>query len=654
MRVERLFEDYKDADNRQQNDVHRKSREWWFNGHQVEANVSQETKMALLAAINGDTDFTEEILNTQSVVIFLLVPKSGWSSCITGVVEGEAIFAYRTDRANDKQEIFNHKVGVISLHRVGNTDNWTTYHNRNLDHYEIEAYHFSFRDQISLEDMANACRDFFHINAVAENAQIKSDEVEKWQNSVSQYIANVKADLIKKDLLTVPNLGFNQAIILLFIGRFWWTRCGATKEHAVMFYRTQVNTAAGISDKVVYVSLYPNENDPSAFACYLPNFHNFQQDFEGLLQGGANKHHDVEAYRITFDNQNDITNMHTAYRKYLLNGINPNVQFNRWSTERASDLSAYIPNPATEFYLCYWGVGCAWLACCCSKPSTNCVSLIVSLLGEAKLYTSASASTQLWTGIAHILMILAIGVLFSEWARLVGVEYPVEKADQGVEYCLGVIAVCIVMSLATYGIDRESVQKCLPSIINIFCCGGNLTWFFCFGNNLSKPENVGSLPKTLYLTTAVISAIVAIVIFIIRGLEHGFSKQFDNQEHTPIIFAIFAIGAVISFFGYSLLSCCASETLSCSRPVMLHRDLRRMTAFSPERRTGLTLLGYVPPADVEEGRPQNNRPSNASEMSDGGGGSVRLSSVSSALHSAPRDSVSTNIDEPEHKLSLEA
>ncbi len=631
MQVERLFEDYTNADGAPQNDVRRKANIWWHNGHRVEKNVAEEDKTTLLTAISHDGEFTREILHAQNAIVFLLIPTASWGACISGAVEAQCLLTYRTSRATS-----SHKVGVISLHYEGDEDSWALYHNKILDKYTIEAYHFSFRENFSPQEMANACRKFFHVTTVARDTPIKPDEATHWQSSFPQYIANVKAELVKKDLLTRINLELNQVIILLFIGRSWWARCGATKEHAVMLYRTQVSTQAGESERVVYVSLYPNHDDPSGFVCYPPSFHDFKQDFVNLLQGVANKNHDLEAYRITFPDQRDVVNIHTAYRKYLLNVNNHNVQFNRWSTERPSDLSAYVPDPATEFYLCYWGVGCAWLACCRTKPSTNCVSLIVSLLGEAKLYTSASASTQLWTGVAHALMILAIGALLSEFARLIGAEYPVEQADEGIKYCLGVIAVCILMSLATYGIDRESVQKCLPSMINIFCCNGSLTKLLCCGNDLSKPENVGTLPKTIYLTLAVISTIVAILMFIIRGAEHGFSEHFDHQKHVPIIWVTFTVAAIVSFIAYSLLSCFASETLSCSRPVMLHRDLRRMAAFSAERREGLTLLGYQPPADVEEGRQASNRPSNASEFSDGGAGSVKLTDVRSTLHSAPR------------------
>lgn len=153
------------------------------------------------------------------------------------------------------------------------------------------------------------------------------------------------------------------------------------------------------------------------------------------------------------------------------------------------------------------------------------------------------------------------------------------------------------------------------------------------------------------------SFIVAVAIFIARGLEHGFSDQFDNQQHVFIIWGVFAAAATISFVLYSLLACCASETLSCSRPVTLHHDLRRMSLFSSKRTVGLILPAYQPPEvrnDIEANQPRNLRMSHASDVSDndGKGSSIRMSSVTSTLHAASRDNLPTDIDDAEIKNDI--
>lgn len=80
-----------------------------------------------------------------------------------------------------------------------------------------------------------------------------------------------------------------------------------------------------------------------------------------------------------------------------------------------------------------------------------------------------------------------------------------------------------------------------------------------------------------------------------------------------------------------------------------------MSLFSSKRTVGLVLPEYQPPGvdlDLEANQQRNLRMSHASDVSDGVGGSVRMSSVTSALHSASRDSVPTDIDEPEVKNSF--
>ncbi len=636
MIVERLFENYSEPNGVQKNDVLRKASEWWHNNQYQVEPLKHADKTRLLSAIQNNTDFTGDMLNPQYVTVLLLIPKPSCSPCISEPVEGECLLAYRTVRPNAQNVVSHQKVGVIPLHRsqANHEDKWEKYQNKNFDLYTIEVYQVHFREPILQEQIANACRTFFHVTPTEEDQKVTLNEVDMWQQTFPQHMIHARNALIKQDLLAERNLNAQQVIILLFIARSKRVRCGTTKEHAAMLYRGQIRTTEeDLVEKTIYVSLYPGQ-DPvfsHSLECTTPFFHNFRQDLENLFEGGATNLHSLEAYRITFEGAEAVQKIHQAYKE-ILNKDPNTTQFERWSI-RDSGLSAYLPSrpvaaDAESFFLCYWGAGCAWLACCFSKPSNNCVSLIVNLLGKAELYTSASARAQVMAGMGHLLMILSAGVLFSEFARLIGIEYPVEQADETIKYCLGFIAAGLLVSLSTYALDAEKIQACLPTV-------------FC--NSLSV-QSAGALPAKIYLGSAVICAIISAVIFIMRGMEHGFSHQTDHLEHAPLVWGMFAIGMAITFGLYFLLSCCSSENLGCSRPITLHRDLRRMEHFSSRRTIGLFLRAdqdYQPPHGAAR------RPSDVPSLGEGG---VILTATKSALYAAGQEGSQTDQQLPEFQV----